>query len=136
MPDYMSVTDKGYPEVRAALAGLEPQMRKRMIRSGLVAAAGVIVKQAKATAPVRTGNYKRSLRVFPASYRRFGIVAAGSTAPHAHLVELGTIRGGARHVLQNAFKATVGAQFVAAMEAMRRHWGRVVAAARAAGHIR
>lgn len=136
MADYVSIDESGYPEVQAALAGLEPEMRKRMLRPGLVAAARVIRDEAKATAPVRTGNYRRSLAVFTKSFRRFGVVSVGSTAPHAHLVEHGSIRAAGRHVLQNAFDRTQRKQFTAAMEAMRRHWRGVVAGARAAGRVK
>ena len=127
---YVDVELANAAEIRNIMARVEPSLRRRLIRFGLVAAAGVVRKEARRTAPVLTGGLKRSYRVFPKRYKRFGVVSAGSVRPNAHLVERGTIKQAANPVLTQALQSTSEAQFTAAINAMRKKWRDVVRGAR------
>ena len=76
-------------------------MQKTVVRNALTKSCGPIVEAAKASVPVVTGNLRDSIHVsrqLKPSQRTSGYydrstvtVYVGSDAPHAHLVEFGTV---------------------------------------------
>lgn len=85
------VSIKGLAELGRFLKQVTPKMERAIMRSALRAGAAVILKQARANVPVRTGDLRKSLRVSTRA-RGGGVVTASvkSNLFYATMVEYGT----------------------------------------------
>jgi HK97 gp10 family phage protein len=96
MPDTTHV--KGLAELQKFLDALPKKVEKNIMRSALRAGAMVIMEQAKANVPVKTGALRDSLRVstgykngkVTATVKAGGKTKRGGDAFYAHMVEFGT----------------------------------------------
>jgi|SRR5690625_509484 len=99
--------------------GAHQVMLRRQIMNLISETADRIVRDAKQLAPVDEGDLVRSIkkRLYEQSLSIAGDIIA--TAPHAHLVELGTVRSGATPFITPAFEAHIG-QFTAELRRLIR----------------
>ena len=126
---------KGSRELELALRGFDDAFGRHIIGRGLFEMAKIAGKTAKANAPVLTGAYRRSIRARRTSARFQGkkvpggsaaLFAGGIAAPHAHLIEFGTVRQSANPVLSNAIIASKNAQYAGLVRASSRELDRQV----------
>lgn len=106
----------GFKELDALLKELPDEMAKKVLEQTVRAGGKIVLDAAKQKVPVRTGRLRNSLVIKKDSgaFRRFGSVKylvganlsarRGLTAPHAHLVEFGTVKMSARPFLEPAFQ--------------------------------
>ena len=118
----ISMDTQGYDQTIANLDALPAAMAARVTGRGLLAAARVVRKRAREIVPVETGLLKKSLYAASAKSiietsrgrRKLGgtaaVVGTRATAPHAHLVEFGTVRAPAHPFLGPAITGTTNAQ--------------------------
>lgn len=96
MPGTVSFTIKGGKEMEALLKDLGPKIASRLGDKALMAAARVIVKEAKRRVPVKTGQLKKSISAVRSSRNRAAderLVQIGFKPPvsaRAHFTEFGT----------------------------------------------
>lgn len=118
----MHATVKGLDKVLDKLDAIGKAHQTEALRDGLAHGGQVAIEAAQERVPVRTGNLRDSLHVggytsLSKRYRKIGRygslpkpqgtgkaveVYIGSTLPHAHLVERGTVRMAARPYLRPA----------------------------------
>ncbi|WP_425152892.1 HK97-gp10 family putative phage morphogenesis protein [Candidatus Palauibacter sp.] len=132
-----SIEVEGLSAVAAAMDALPGLVAERVQGDGLAAAARVVRDEARETAAFtdRTGRLRASIR----SGRRAEVVDTGRgrkrvpgasavvevRAPHAHLIEYGTVRAPAHPFLEPAVIATRTRQLSAAVAAMGRSFKRI-----------
>ena len=125
----MQIEVDGIEEVAALAAVLEalPGTLDRLAtEEGLLEAAEVIRDEAKANAPEgKTGNLRRSIRARRGTRRYKPSVLVMATAPHAHLVELGTVKSAARPFMEPAAINTKSAQLRAFAKGVRKNFNKV-----------
>jgi len=93
---------RGAADARKAFARL-PEVVRNQINEATSQTAMAVQAGAKARAPVRTGLLRRSIK--RSMDKRRGAAKVRATAPHAHLVEFGTVRMSARPFLLPAAEA-------------------------------
>lgn len=97
-------------QFRASYKGIGKMIRGPEMRAEMRRRAQKVKAAAVATAPVDSGEYKRSFKVTSGARggrnkdRAFGRVT--NTAPHAIYVEHGTSNNPAHHTLRRALRAT------------------------------
>lgn len=94
----MSVTVKGMQELDLALKQATPKVQKKLQRKATRAAAKIVAEKVRQYVPVRTGLLRSRIKVRALPRTRKNIVGARvvSKAPHAHLIEFGTVKMEAR----------------------------------------
>jgi HK97 gp10 family phage protein len=136
----------GLEDLKRALAGVDGRVRKKALRKGVNAAAGVILKRARQKVPVRLGLLKKSLGRKVKVYRKEGAVV-GIVGPRtgfrrqvgttkdgrpvfenptqiAHLVEKGTRRSRAKPFMRPALEESRGDVSSAVAEAVQAELGK------------
>lgn len=94
----------GFGGLDRKLKKLPEDIAKKALKKAVRAGGQVILDDASRRVPVRTGRLKKSLRVKVRKSSRHGAIAKiGTNAPHAHLLEFGTVRMGARPYMRPAF---------------------------------
>ena len=134
MPAATRVSLSGVREVQQALDRLPAIVVERVQGPGLEAAAEVVRRTARNNAPVRTGALRNSIiAVRQAAFLRGQkirngaavVFAGGNRAPHANIVEHGSVRVPATPFLEPALFGTASTQLNAAADEMRRQFNRV-----------
>lgn len=102
----------------AALEALPGLLEKAAVGDGLLAAAQVVAKEAKASAAFqdRTGDLERSIRARRGRRASPPTAVVEATAPNAGLLELGTANSPARPFLEPALRNTASRQLKAFAE--------------------
>lgn len=107
---------EGFKELDALLTQLPDEIAKKVVEQTVRAGAKVVLDAAKLKVPVRTGRLKKSLSIKKntAAFKNYGSVKyavganlsarKGTTAPHAHLVEFGTVKTAAKPFLRPALE--------------------------------
>jgi HK97 gp10 family phage protein len=99
---------EGGAELERKLKALEANAAKKIMRKAVRAGGKPIMAKTKELAPVKTGLLKRSFKIRALKTRKrssVGIkITTGVKAPHAHLVELGTVD---RRTKAGAFKGRI-----------------------------
>jgi HK97 gp10 family phage protein len=100
----LSIT--GFKEIDSVLKGLPNQLQDRVLKNAHADAAKVLVRDAQNSAPVKTGNLRKSIGVERISIKKTNSVGLVRIGPrrkggfkgfHGHLVEFGkTNRDGTR----------------------------------------
>ena len=130
----IGVDIEGFGELVQAMDALPGLVAERVQGDGLIAVARVVRDEAKVLVPVRTGALRASIRTRRVAARVSGkrvagaaarVVAGGAAAPHAALVEYGTVRAPAHPYLEPALLGTQTRQLAAAGAAMARSFIRI-----------
>lgn len=112
------ITVQGDKELIAKLQNLSKKGAKAALRKGTRVGATMILKAARAAAPVGpTGNYKKGIKLKPRQKANVVSTWVRATAPHSSLLEFGTKdrhtkagkytgRGPALHVMKKVADAT------------------------------
>lgn len=77
------------PRVKLDSRGVREILTSAGVRADLRSRGERVASAARASAPVKTGNYRDRIDVWDATTDR-AVVRVGSRAPHAHLVEART----------------------------------------------
>jgi HK97 gp10 family phage protein len=99
------ITFSGGPQLEAALRDLGSKAAGRLGTNAVRSGARVIANAAKATAPVRTGELKKSIRMFDERSQTGGTertAYAGTRLFYAYWVEFGTAHSPAQSFLRTA----------------------------------
>ena len=111
----MEIRVEGAEELQRALTGIPFVMRRFIEGPGVAAAASVMARELRRIVPVVEGNLKKSISRIRIPDYDLGreiprgkaiVVMGGPGARHAHLVELGTIKMPAQHLMRRATQAT------------------------------
>ena len=106
---------KGLDELDRAVKKLPEKIQKRVLIGALRAGGRVIQKEAKARAPVKSGNLKRNISVVAGKSKKSApigqvqaevFVATTPKAWYSHLIEFGTKHISAKPFLRPAFDTT------------------------------
>lgn len=131
----------GLRELGEKFDGLSEEMQKRVARDATGVASGLVKKSAQAKAPVRTGLLKSQIitkRIPPGQARSLGVTSMHivtvrqgrkrrkgkndkGSAPHAHLLEYGTVHMAPRPFLRPALDENVQASISAMASVLRAH---------------
>jgi HK97 gp10 family phage protein len=105
----VSLSVKGLKETIKALETLEPKLHRKVVRTALRDGAKIVLAEAKATAPVKTGALKKSLKVKAGKKKRHGQSISVRTDKtqfpdqyYSAFQEFGTSKMPAQHMMEKA----------------------------------
>jgi HK97 gp10 family phage protein len=107
MPGRFSFNIRGADDLARTLKELGPRLARKHGQKAVREGLKPVLAEARRLVPVDTGALKRSLRVRNKRSRRRDAVGAevSATAPHAHLVEFGTVKMAPQPFLRVALDA-------------------------------